>query len=719
MLELLAPSGDIKSFDTAIACGADAVYLGLKQFNARAKAQNFDEQTLVECVKKAHFYGVKVYVAINTILHNHEFVDLFDMVKMAVDAKVDAFIVQDLGVLTALKKAFDNIEIHTSTQLGVHNLLGAQMACELGAKRVVLSRESKLKDIEKIHKNTPLDIECFVQGALCVCFSGNCYLSAIEQDASGNRGLCKQLCRLPYEAKIDKFSQKGFLLSARDLCLAPTLEELVEVGVNSFKIEGRMRREGYVGVSVATYRKLLDSLQQGKSVKLADDSLLSLKKVFNRGKYLSRAYLDGGVPKIVDKRFSNHVGVVIGNVKSVKPFKDDLYEITLVSKHNLKKGDGLKFFDGYVEKASLGIGEPTKVGDNLYKIVSKTKVKAGWQVNLIFDAALEGEVAKKVRTLSIDMSVNALVGKPLQIEVSAKCGDKVIAVVLSSDTPLERALNAPMSEDALCEQCSKVGDSGFAVEKCSVNTDGVFVAKSVLNALRRDALATLKEKIIEFYEPKECVFDKSVASEFLAIERECESINDVNLHYVTSEDLRGSVFVKKGEKVVLCPSVYTVAEICRMLSLLDLQMEEVALELPPIANGDDLEVIDNLLEELAGLKTLVSENIYGLSYAKRGYSVIAGCGHNASNTYAIYALKELGASAVCLSLEAGGDVPSPLPRANGGKMPLMTFAHCPYKTLFDNDCTKCSYKEGLTLTREKKVYSVRRVRVAQCYFQLW
>ncbi len=719
MIELLAPSGDIKSFDTAIACGADAVYLGLKHFNAREKAENFDEQALVECVKKAHFYGVRVYVAINTIVHNHEFNDLFELVKMAIDAKVDAFIVQDLGVCSMLKRAFKNVTVHTSTQMGVHNRFGAQVAQEMGATRVVLSRESKLKDIEEIKKNTKLEIEHFVQGALCVCFSGNCYLSAVEQDASGNRGLCKQLCRLPYEARLGNLSQKGFLLSARDLCLAPSLGELASAGVDSFKIEGRMRREGYVGESVRVYRKLIDGLKCKRVVKLDDKDLLSLKKVFNRGKYLTRAYLDNGVPKIVDKRFSNHVGVEIGNVKKVKPFKDDLWEIEIVSKHNVTKGDGLKFFDGYVERASLGVGESKKVGDNLYKVISKTQVKVGWKVNLIFDATLEKEVTNGKRTVKASVSVKAMAGELIEIEASAQCGKEKIVACVHGDTPLERALNAPMSESALKEQCSKVGDSGFEIESCVVKTDGVFVAKSILNALRREVLDTLKQRIIAFYEPQGCEVDEDGAKEFFALAQSNGVDARLNLHYVTSEDLKGSVLVKRGEAVVLCPSVYSDVEIKRMLSLLDLEESEIALELPTIANGDDLNVIDDLLETFKDIKTLVSENIYGLSYAKRGYSVIAGAGHNVLNTYAVHALKALGASAVCPSIEGGELTNSPLPIALGGKMPLMTLAHCPYKTLFDNDCAKCTYKEGLTLAREKKVYNVRRVRVSQCYFQLY
>ena len=190
MLELLAPAGDMSALDTAIRCGANAVYLGLDGFNARMKAQNFNADNIGEVVAYAHFYGVKVYVAINTIVQNDEFNSLISLVKTAVEAKVDAFLVQDLGVAKFLKDTFDGIVLHASTQMGIHNLQGAKVAERMGIKRVVLSRETKLEDIENIRKNTSLEIEYFVQGALCVAFSGNCYLSSVEQGASGNRGLC-------------------------------------------------------------------------------------------------------------------------------------------------------------------------------------------------------------------------------------------------------------------------------------------------------------------------------------------------------------------------------------------------------------------------------------------------------------------------------------------------------------------------------------------------
>ena len=289
MLELLAPAGDISALDTAIKCGADAVYLGLNGFNARMRAQNFNADNIGEVVARAHFYGVKVYVTINTVLQNDEFNDLISLVKTAVCAKVDAFLVQDLGVAKVLKDAFEGIVLHASTQMGVHNLYGAKVAERMGIKRVVLSREAKLEDIKQIRDNTSLEIEYFVQGALCIAFSGNCYLSSVEQGASGNRGLCKQLCRLPYIAKSGGKIDKGYMLSARDLCLARSVKELADAGVCSFKIEGRLRRDGYVAEAVQTYRRIIDEVEKGRKIDFDEKDENRLKIAFSRGDFLERA----------------------------------------------------------------------------------------------------------------------------------------------------------------------------------------------------------------------------------------------------------------------------------------------------------------------------------------------------------------------------------------------------------------------------------------------
>lgn len=715
MLELLAPAGDMTAFETALMSGADAVYLGIDDFNARMKAQNFTSENIADVVKRAHFYGAKVYVTINTILQNEEFTRLISLVKSAVCAKVDAFLVQDIGVCKVLKDCFPDICLHASTQMGVHNLYGAQVAKELGVSRVVLSRETKLEDIKAIKENTDLEIEYFVQGALCIAFSGNCYLSSVEQGASGNRGLCKQMCRLSYKAKAGKDEDGGYLFSARDLCLAKSVNQLARAGICSFKIEGRLRREGYVATAVQTYRKAVDFASRDRDYIPSKSEMRDLKVAYSRGEYLERAYLDDGTPFVVEKRFNNHTGVKIGYVKSVKEFKDGLFEIFIVSDKELEKGDGLKFFDKDVEKASLGVGQASKAGGT-YSVVSKTKVKPGWQVNLICDAKKDKIALSEQRYVPIDISVVAKAGKPLEMTASATTRNGVVSVIKAAAT-LEKAQNAPTDANDISASCSKTADSGFSVRECVVDTDGVFAPKSVINALRRDVLCALKEEIINANSPKKVGINQEKIDEYLAMK--FENVKAERL-FVARENEYGD-FAKKGEKTAIYPSVYSATAVKRLLDEYDLGESEVALGLPIIANGKDIAAIEKLLADMPKIKTLVSHNVYGLYFARKGYEIVAGQGHNIANGYAVLAAEQLGAHAYEPSLEyrdfaAHNTIKGYAPSKD---IALMTFAHCPYKTIYGNDCKNCRYKGDISVSREKRSYVIKRTRVAGCYFGLY
>lgn len=717
MLELLAPAGDRSAFEIAINSGADAVYLGLENFNARMKAQNFNTDNIGEVVSYAHFYGVKVYVTINTILQNEEFKDLITLVKVAIDAGVDAFLVQDLGVAKLLKECFDGIVLHASTQLGVHNLYGAKVAEDLGFKRVVLSRETKLEDIKAIRDNTNLEIEYFVQGALCVAFSGNCYLSSVEQGASGNRGLCKQLCRLPYHATLAGQGYDGYLLSAKDLCLFSSVNELAKAGVTSFKIEGRLRRDGYVASVVQTYRRAIDFANKGEQTLFLNTDEHTLKVAFSRGEYLKRAYLDEGVPKAIEKRFNNHTGVVIGKVLEVKEFKSGIYQVDIKTSHELKKGDGLKFFDNDKEVASLGAGDVKKIANNTYAITTTAKVKRGWQVNLILDSAVENSLLAKKRTVKISLDVFACAGKALQIV--ATCDDGGVSAISQSELPLDVAKNALMSANDIASACSKVGDSGFEVVECKVKTDGVFVARSQINACRREVLNSLKQKIVEHNMPSVVKVNEDKINEYLGMLGTGIDEKSEQVKVVRGEDF-GGVYIKKGDRVLLKPNVYTAESVKRAIDFLDIDKECVMLDLPILANGKDVSLIEKLLSE-TDINTIASNNIYGLYFAQKGYRVVAGQGHNIANMFAENVLKDFGVSEYVPSCEYPDFIGSgELNRLEiSESIPLMTFAHCPYKTLLDCDCSKCGYKPNLTITREKKKYAVRRVRVCGCRFELY
>jgi len=707
MVELLAPAGDIASFEAALSGGADAIYLGLSDFNARRKAQNFSADNLRSYVERAHFFGVKVYITFNTLIKDEEMPKFSGLAKAAAEAKADAFIVQDLGAAACLKAAFPNVTLHASAQLGVHNLYGARQAERLGFKRVVLSRETKLEDIREIKKHTDLELEYFVQGALCIAFSGNCYLSAQECGASGNRGLCKQLCRLPYVAKLGGDTKGGYLLSARDMCLADSLGELAKAGVTSFKIEGRMRRADYVQAAVGIYRRLLDGIYIGKTALSADD-VNSLKIAYSRGdNYLTRGYLDGGAPSVVDSAYNNHTGLAVGEIKEVKPFKTDLYRVTLFSGCSLESGDGLKFFsqDGK-EAASVGLNDIKPCGENLYCFVTKKPLKAGWTVRLISKAGDKGNIEMRV---CADIKVEAVAGRPLAIQATCKADNAVLSAIAYGGV-CESAKTSPTGAEELRTQASKTADSGFYIGNCDVVTDCAFVPKSVVNALRRQALEELKSKLIAYREMGAANVDYDAYGRFSKGAKN-------GFDYPKMQFIRQICDIKVRNRDilnVLCPSEYTSERVKHMLEECGLRAEDIALQLPVIANGKDIKVIRKLLADMPRIRALVSENIYGLAFADEGYRVIAGAGHNSLNGYTVEVLKGLGAAEVLPSVELGR-------RQNviGEELPLMTLAHCPYKTVYGCECSKCAYKEGMTYAREGREYDIRRTRLSQCYFGLF
>ena len=256
-IEILSPAGSYESFLAAIHAGADAVYAGGPRFGARAFADNFTEETLKQAIDYAHFHGRKVYLTVNTLLKDREIETLHDYLEPLYLHGLDAVIVQDVGVLELIRHDFPDLEIHASTQMSSVNVKAAQFLQSQGVTRVVPAREISLEEIQEIYRATGMEIECFVHGALCYCYSGQCLLSSLIGGRSGNRGQCAQPCRLPYS--VDQSSKKEYVLSPKDICTLDLIPELIEAGVYSFKIEGRMKSVFYVATVVSAYRKAIDS----------------------------------------------------------------------------------------------------------------------------------------------------------------------------------------------------------------------------------------------------------------------------------------------------------------------------------------------------------------------------------------------------------------------------------------------------------------------------
>ena len=323
-MELLAPAGSYKALVAAIYAGANAVYLGMDKFNARAKADNFNENNISDVVSLCHLHNVKVYVTFNTLIKDKEFESFEKEVKIAAAAGVDAFLVTDLGTLSIFKKY--NVPLHASTQMGIHNYEGAKVAKELGFKRVVLSREALKEDVQKI-KTLGIEVEYFVHGALCVAFSGACLLSSFMSGDSGNRGLCKQPCRLCYHSTLS--DKDKYYLSPSDQCYIDELKELESWGVDSLKIEGRLKAPHYVGSVVKEYRDVLD----GKKNK---DYLENLKRAYNRGSF-TKGYNFDQTKELMSIDVQGNIGEYIGDIKDIS--HKTLY---INTEKRLSLGDGVK-----------------------------------------------------------------------------------------------------------------------------------------------------------------------------------------------------------------------------------------------------------------------------------------------------------------------------------------------------------------------------------------
>lgn len=281
-IEVLAPAGSMNSLIPAVRCKADAVYIGADKFSARGNAENFNKEQLKEAVEYCHIRNVKVYLTVNTLAFDNELPQLLDLIEYAVSIKIDAFIVQDIGLASLIKKIVPKAVLHASTQMSVHNKMGAEFLKNIGFSRVVLARELSKEEIKEITSNVDIEVEVFIHGALCMSVSGQCYFSAFLGQRSGNRGLCAQPCRLPFKAN----GGTGHDLSLKDNCLIPYVNELINIGVDSLKIEGRMKRPEYVAAAVSAVRKAVDT------GKVNEDDIDLLKSVFSRSGFTAGYYLN-------------------------------------------------------------------------------------------------------------------------------------------------------------------------------------------------------------------------------------------------------------------------------------------------------------------------------------------------------------------------------------------------------------------------------------------
>ena len=473
-VELLAPAGNAACALAAIHNGADAIYLGYSAFSARAQADNFELEALEELVSRAHFLGVKVYVAMNTLVKNGELEDFFRTLLSVWGVGADAIILQDIFLGKYVHEHYPEIVLHLSTQAGVCEEYGAKLAKEYGFSRVILARETPLEEIRKITKI--IETEVFVQGALCTCFSGQCYFSSFAGGNSGNRGRCKQPCRKLYSYDREGFEDKAYALSPSDLSVGENIEKLIEAGVTSFKIEGRMRREEYVGSAVAYYRSILDGV--GDTEKRLSD----LRRAYNRGNYtLGLAF--GQDKKFLSRNVQRHIGEKVGVIKVV----DGKYLVE--SSFTPVKGDGFKILRGGVEVGGAYFEAQQKRG---FSLTSKSRLKNGDGVFITTDTQMAQRVLSAEKRRKIELFLRFAVNEP----AVAICRYGEGKIRLETSYPLPEATGKALEKTEI-ETCFRKTDQ-LPVEPmfdCIEIVGAPFMAKSQLNAFRREVYARLYENL--------------------------------------------------------------------------------------------------------------------------------------------------------------------------------------------------------------------------------
>ena len=661
---MLSPAGDFESLKMAVFYGADEVYLGVKDFNAR-NIEGFSLTSLREAVDFAHIYGVKVHLAVNILFSNSELQSALDLVVDAYNLGVDAFIIQDLGLASLISKNYPEICIHASTQMGFHNLEGVQFAKSVGFSRVVLARETPLEEIKRIKQNCDIEIEYFVQGALCVSFSGNCYLSSYLCGASGNRGKCKQLCRLPYKFfEGNKKLAEGYLLSAKDFCMISRLQELKDAGVDAIKIEGRARRPYYVAVATREYRNALD----GKPADLSE-----LKLAYNRD--FTPGYFDGNGNIISD--YKNHIGVQIGKITKVVRGKN-FNEIFISSRQKIAPKSTIKTFDGFIEKNTLTLFDIKEVGKNLYRATTTQNVENGLDVNLIIDAS-KNYVENFTRKIKINLKIQAVAGKNLRAEFVLNNKTYIV-----EGDKCEEAQNQPLNQDEIINNFSK---NPYFSPRLFIETKNAFVPKQKLNEFRRNVY----EKIYKI--KTENNIDK-LSKTKIDISVFTKGFDDFEITQNSSGNYQSN-------NVVYSPDIYDVLDVEKFVENCKKQNKIPFLDTPNFALKKDIEILKNIIEKTH--INMVANNYYTLAFPTQK---VAGAGLNVFNNISA---NVLGVPVVCAEGESFPKMPAP----------FMTLRHCPIKTHLHSDCSNCRYNNDFYYVMENgKTLQLVRKKLSTCTFLL-
>lgn len=681
MLEILAPAGSIECALAAIQNGTDAIYLGLSAFSARHSAENFDEAAFRAVLKRAHFCGVKVYVAMNTIVKNEELEDFLRNILFVWNEGADAIIMQDPFLGRYIHAQYPDVVLHLSTQAGVCTLEGAKFAKECGFSRVILARETPLNEIQKIAAF--METEVFVQGALCTCFSGQCYFSSFAGGNSGNRGRCKQPCRKLYAYNRNENMEKSYALSLSDLSVGEDIEKLIAAGVVSFKIEGRMRRPEYVAAAVRYYRTLLDN-QGDKELALSD-----LRRAYNRGNY-TKGLAFGQDKRLLSTAIQGHLGEKVGVVKVTNG------KFYVESRFHPTQGDAFKILrDG----KELGGAAFLKQEGRAFTLQSKLRLKNGDSVFVTTDTNSSVRVLNAERRGRISVELIFREGE----QAVLRCGD----IVVYGESPLQTAQNRSLTIDEVRDCFLKTDGLPIEVEFATLVVEGnIFIPKSALNGLRRTFYAELADKVAK---------GNHTQYEYLPPAHNLPKGNNEKTAVISNDftDIITDIAIYKANDFnALLPPSFTQGDF------------EKYLYYPAFMTDKDTQALKARLKEIT-IDGIYAENYGGIVFAKEnGLSIFAGTGFNLINSLSIEQLLEIKeVRYYALSKEGRAEELRELIGEksfvlSSGDIKIMDLCYCP----FGKTCSVCDKKLLYVLTDENgREFPVRRYTAAdgECRFEVY
>lgn len=515
-MKIVAPAGNMERFYSAISATADEIYLGLKGFGARRNAENFTVEELKKAIDYAHLRGSRIFLTLNTIMTNREIELLYPTLKDLYNYGLDAIIVQDIGYAEYLHKNFPSIEIHGSTQMTVANYYEINYLKELGFKRIVLPRELSFEEIKEIRKYTDMELEVFVSGSLCISFSGNCYMSSFIGGRSGNRGMCAQPCRKEYKTSC---GEKSYFLSPKDqLYGIDEIKKLQEIGVESIKVEGRMKDISYVYETVSYFRNLINGIDKEENT----------HKLFNRG--YSKGYFYDNDKNIMNRDYSYNMGEKIGEVigKNIRLDED------------IVSGDGITFVSK--DYKNLGGTYINKIAYKNEKLILNFPEGTKY-IFRNYNKRLNNEISKKLKStdkkLEINFDFTAKLNEKLilKIYLEDENGNRILNLEEISETLTQKAQRRAINEDDIKEKLSEIGDSEFTVKNIKIDIDeNIFIPLSELKNLKRNAVEKFRERILSYFRRDLDSELKENNQEYFKLEIEKDEPKDLEIRVIVSNE---------------------------------------------------------------------------------------------------------------------------------------------------------------------------------------